>query len=145
MESAARIEIESAVTSFHSPASAELLAKVISAVDAVWTDYDCIGLRLQSGAEMRTKIGQALRPSNHWVDGVKTRSKMRGTACFCIHRLEDVARVLDEMCGHGYSPRNDSGRLVVIGSNRGTDSDSEQMPEVYAVALREAVLLAVIS
>lgn len=144
MESADRIETESAVTSFHSPASVELLAKVTSAVDAVWTDYDCIGLRLQSGAEMRTKIGQVLRPSNHWVDGVKTRRKMRGTACFYIHRIGDVARVLDALCHHGYSPRNDSGRLVVIGSNRGTDADSEQMPEAYSVALREAVLLAVI-
>lgn len=139
---AQRSEAETTVN-FHDPASLYLLNKVRTAVNAVWTDYDGIALRLQSGAEMRSKVGDALRPSNHWIDGRKTRRKMAGTACFYIHSLDNMDKVLDAMCRHGYSPRL-GGRIVVIGSNDGTDSDGESMPEAHARALRNAILLVVV-
>lgn len=133
---------DESTVNLHDSASVELLAKVTAAVESAWTDYEGIALRLQFGAEIRTKVGQTLRPSSHWIDGTKTRKKMTGTACFYISRLEDIAPVLDAMCACGYAPRNGFGRLVVIGSNDGTDCDGESMPEPHARALRNAVLLA---
>jgi hypothetical protein len=114
---------------------------ILEAVTPVWLEYEWIGLRIQSGAECRTKIGQTLRPSSEWVDGTKTRRKLSGTAAFCFRDIDDIPKVLATMQQWGYVLRNGD-RLVVVGSNDGCNGDD--MPERYASAITNAVLLAVI-
>jgi hypothetical protein len=122
------------------PTCAEI---VKAAIDPIWLDYEYIGIRLQSGAESkRTKAGQKLRPSSVWDDGRKLRDKLPGTAAFLVRDLAQIAEVLDAMSRHGYAPRKADDRLVVIGSNDGCWGSD--MPERFATAIKNAVLLAVI-
>jgi hypothetical protein len=125
------------------------IEKIKAAIDSVWGDYDVIGLRLQSGAESkRTRVGDTLRPSNHWIDCIKTRRKMTGTAAFVVPGwfavdVARLARVLDSMARNGYQVNSVYDRLVIVGSNH-TGMDGEQMPEAYSNVLVDAKLLAVI-
>ena len=112
------------------------------ALRLIWMDYEYIGLRMQRGAEKRTRIGAMLRPSHEWVDERKLRRKMRGTAGFQIYSLDKIDRVLDAMQRHGYNPDSENERLVVIGTNDG--AWGEDMPEKYATAFIGAQLLAIV-
>ena len=119
------------------------LEQLRAAIEPFWLDYDYIGLRVQCPVEAkRTRVGSKLRPSHEWVDGDKTRRKMCGTAAFGLRDLNrELPLVWAEMQRLGYVQNGQFARLVVIGSNDG--SSREDMPERYATAIQNAVLLAV--
>ena len=119
------------------------LEQLRAAIEPFWLDYDYIGLRVQCPVEAkRTRVGSRLRPSHEWVDGDKTRRKMCGTAAFGLRDLNrELPLVWAEMQRLGYVQNGQFARLVVIGSNDG--SYREDMPERYATAIQNAVLLAV--
>jgi hypothetical protein len=117
----------------------------MAAVEPIWCDYACIGLRIQQGAEVRTQTGDMLRPSCEWIDGRKTRRKLVGTAAFYISGLSldraKVTEILAAMDAHGYRLWSDS-RLVVIG---GDGAWGDDMPERFASAIINARLVTVIA
>ena len=121
------------------------LEQLRASIEPFWLDYDYIGLRVQCPVEAkRTRVGSKLRPSHEWVDGDKTRRKMCGTAAFGLRDLNlELPLVWAEMQRLGYVQNGQFARLVVIGSNDG--SYCEDMPERYATAIQNAVLLAVVA
>ncbi len=137
-----KTEAEVTPANFHGPASDELLAKATDALDKHWLDHEVLGLRLQSGNEVRTKIGDVLRPSSHWIDGTKTRNKMAGTAAFIIPREDRLPGVLDSMMRSGY--RGMAGDRIVLVGGDDVDSDGIQMDEPNSGIVKRAKVLAVI-
>jgi len=114
-------------------------AEIIQAVTDHWLDCEYIGIRAQDGAEIRTKVGDALRPSCEWVDGNKTRRKLPGTAAFYVAEISKVEAVVEAMRRHGYL---NSRRIVIVGSDTGCNG--ADMPERYASAFRDARILAIV-
>ena len=115
---------------------------ILAAVEAVWYDCEFVGLRVQIGAETKTKLGTKLRASSEWVDGHKTARKLSGTAAFIVRTLSQLNAVLDVMERWNYTPQAGD-RLVVIGSDEG--ANGHDMPEPFAVAIKGAKLLAVVA
>jgi hypothetical protein len=121
------------------------LEAIRAAIAPIWHDYDYIGLRVQCPVEAAgTKVGSKLRRSFERPDDVKGR-RLSGTAAFYLSSNLDLElpRVWEEMQRLGYTPESQFSRLVVIGSNDG--ADCEDMPERYAIAIKNAKLLAVIA
>ncbi len=68
---------------------------------------------------------------------------MSGTAAFQISRLDMVQEVAETAVRYGYKLNVPGERIVLIGSNDGVHG--EDMPERFASAFKNAVLIAVIA
>lgn len=114
--------------------------EIKKAVEPLLDGDDYVGVRLQSRNEVRTKPGDSLRPSSEWIDEVKTRNKLPGTAGFHIESMADVDKVIDALDRHNYLPSKGE-RLSII---KGDYIDKADMPESRAVAFRNAKLQSIL-